>query len=135
MDGSWVVDRLAQSIENVRPSIVEWHRRFEALSAAQLDMFPGIRRHNDGPLNEATTLMDAADERILSNAINCLFLFQGCGLCRYFKPRAWASTRYALSNSPLAGNGPRSFRNRNLKLSAMELNRRNSAYARVTQCV
>ena len=38
--------RLAQSAENVRPSIVEWHRRFEALSAAQLDMFPGIRRHN-----------------------------------------------------------------------------------------
>jgi len=46
MDGSWVVDRLAQSAENVQPSIVEWHRRFEALSAAPLDMFSGIRRHN-----------------------------------------------------------------------------------------
>ena len=85
MDGSGSLIRLAQIAENVRPSIVEWHRRFEALSAAQLDMFPGIRRHNHGPLNEATTLMDAADERILSNAINCLFLFQGCGLCRLFQ--------------------------------------------------
>jgi hypothetical protein len=61
--------------------------RFEALSAAELDIFPGIRRHNANrrTLNEATTLMDVAYERIPSNVINCLFLFQGCGLCRLFQ--------------------------------------------------
>ena len=32
-----------------------------------------------------------------------------------FEPRIRASTRHALSDSPLAGNGPRSFQNRKFK--------------------
>jgi hypothetical protein len=50
-------------------------------------------------------------------------------------PRICVSTRYALSDSRWLGRARDASKIENLKLSAMELNRGNDAYARITSAV